>query len=225
MVSNRESLDDRAWLGRPVEASFFARPADRVAPELLGCVLSSCVGGKLVAGTIVETEAYLGSDDAGSHAATKGITKRNAVMYGPPATAYVYFTYGNHHMLNLVCDARGVASAVLVRALAPLVGVDVMTSRRRGRELTELCNGPGKLAQALGIDLSDNGVALGTGRISVYCGQQPSPGEVAVSGRIGLSAGHELELRYYLEGNLFVSRGRFGAARSKRPRPPKGGTK
>jgi DNA-3-methyladenine glycosylase len=211
-------------LGTPIPTSFFARSPELVAPDLLGSVVATCVGGCLATGVIVETEAYLGSDDAGSHAATRGITKRNAVMYGPPGNAYVYFTYGNHHMLNLVCEAEGVAGAVLVRALEPVLGIDAMTARRHGRERRELCNGPGKLCQALGVDLNDNGIALGTGRISVYYGQQPSPGEVAVSGRIGLSAGHELELRYYLEGNPFVSRGRTGAARPERPRSPRGGS-
>ncbi len=128
----------------------------------------STAGGVETGGRIVEVEAYLGSHDAGSHAATRGITKRNAVMYGPPGSAYVYFTYGNHHMLNLVCEPEGIAGAVLVRALEPLLGIDVMSGRRRGLPLRELCNGPGKLAAALGVDLSDNGSILGEGRLSVY---------------------------------------------------------
>ena len=192
---------------------FFDRSPELVAPDLLGCVVVSHVDGVSVAGRIVETEAYLGSGDAGSHAATRGITKRNAVMFGPPAVAYVYFTYGNHHMLNLVCDREGVAGAVLLRALEPLEGVEAMTARRHGRPLVELCNGPGKLAAALGLDLSDNGIALGSGRLFVYHGKTPLPGEVAVSGRVGLSVGHERELRYYIQGNPFVSRGRTGPLR------------
>jgi DNA-3-methyladenine glycosylase len=200
----------------PVPVGFFDRSPELVAPELLGCVVATRVGGALTAGVIVETEAYLGRDDAGSHAATKGITARNAVMYGPPGTAYVYFTYGNHHMLNLVCDSEGVAGAVLIRALRPVEGIAAMTARRRGRPLRELCDGPGKLAAALGIELSDNGSVLGEGRISVHYGQRPPPGEVAVSGRIGLTSGHELRLRFYLAHDPFVSRGRPGAMRPKR---------
>jgi DNA-3-methyladenine glycosylase len=199
-----------------IPAAFFARSPARVAPELLGCILASVAGGVLTAGVIVETEAYLGSEDAGSHASTKGITARNAVMYGPPGTAYVYFTYGNHHMLNLVCEPEGVAGAVLVRALRPLEGIAEMAARRGGRALRELCNGPGKLAAALGVDLSDNGSTLGQGRISVYDGERPAGGDVAVSGRIGLSTGHDLELRFYLAHEPFVSRGRPGPLRPKR---------
>ncbi|MDR3686993.1 MAG: DNA-3-methyladenine glycosylase [Coriobacteriia bacterium] len=201
---------------RSVPASFFGRSPELVAPDLLGCVVATRVDGALTAGVIVETEAYLGRDDAGSHASTKGITARNAVMYGAPGTAYVYFTYGNHYMLNLVCEPQGVAGAVLVRALRPITGLAEMTARRHGRPLRELCNGPGKLAAAMGIDLSDNGSVLGQGRVSVYYGERPSPAEVAVSGRIGLSAGHELDLRFYMANDPFVSRGRTGPVRPKR---------
>ena len=201
---------------RPVEAAFFERQPALVAPELLGCVVRSVVDGVAAAGVIVETEAYLGADDPGSHAATRGITKRNATMYGPPGTAYVYFTYGNHFMLNLVCDVEGIAGGVLLRALRPVEGIDAMTARRHGRPLHELANGPGKLAAALGVDLTDNGTTLGTGRLAVYYGERPSPGGVAVSGRVGLSAGHELDLRFFLKDNPFVSRGRTGPLRPKR---------
>ena len=206
---------DRASL-ELIPASYFARDPREVAPHLLGCVVATVVDGEFSAGVIVETEAYLGADDRGSHAATKGVTPRNAVMYGPPGVAYVYFTYGNHYMLNFVCAPKGTAGAVLVRALRPVDGVDAMTSRRHGRPLHELCSGPGKLMAALGVDLSDNGSVLGEGRIAVYYGERPPLGELAVSGRVGLTSGHELELRYYLAHDPFVSRGRTGPLRSKR---------
>jgi DNA-3-methyladenine glycosylase len=196
---------------RELPQEFFARHPAEVAPDLLGCIVSVEAGGVTASGTIVETEAYLGAADPGSHASTRGITRRNAVMYGPPGFAYVYFTYGNHHMLNFVCDVDGVAGAVLVRALEPLDGVEAMTMRRHGRPLRELCSGPGKLTQALGIDLTDNAVPLGTGRIRVYDGGRPPIGTVDVSGRVGLSAGHELELRYFVSSSPFVSRARTGA--------------
>jgi DNA-3-methyladenine glycosylase len=202
--------------GPLLDAAFFARTPDVVGPDLLGAVIVSTVDGVQVGGRIVETEAYLGSDDAGSHAATRGITKRNATMYGPPGTAYVYFTYGNHHMINLVCDAQGTAGAVLIRAIEPLIGIDVMTARRRGLPLRDLANGPGKLAAALGVDLSDNGSTLGVGRLAVYHGQRPTSAQIALSGRIGLSSGHELELRWYVRDSAFVSRGRIGPARQGR---------
>jgi len=177
----------------------------------------SRVDGVLAGGCIVEAEAYLGPEDPGSHAATKGVTRRNVVMYGAPGTVYVYFTYGNHHMLNLVCEREGVASAVLVRALEPMIGVECMTARRGGRRLTELCNGPGKLAQALGVDLRDNGTVLGEGRLVVYDAPRVPAADVSVSGRVGLSAGHELDLRFYVNTSRFVSKGRTGP-------PPRRGT-
>lgn len=199
----------------PVAHEFFGRDPREVAPDLLGCIAATVVDGVETSGVIVETEAYLGAGDVGSHASTKGITARNAVMYGPPGSVYVYFTYGNHHMLNLVCEPEGIAGAVLLRALRPLSGIDAMTARRHGRPVAELCNGPGKLAAALGVDLRDNTTLLGEGRISVYHGERPSPRDIGVSGRVGLREGHELELRYYVKGDPFVSKGRLG------PLPPR----
>lgn len=201
--------------GRPLKSGFFDRDPREVAPELIGCMLLSRVDGVEAGGVIVETEAYLGSDDPGSHAATRGITKRNAVMYDRPGTVYVYFTYGNHHMLNLVCCPEGTAGAVLIRALEPTVGFDVMIGRREGRRERDLANGPGKLAAALGVDLTDNGSRLVAGRLIVYDGSVPRD-EVETSGRIGLSAGHELHLRYYLRASAFVSTGRTGPRFTKR---------
>lgn len=196
--------------GASLPESFFARDTRQVARDLLGKILLSRAGGIIVGGRIVETEAYLGSDDAGSHAATKGPTKRNTVMFGPPAHAYVYFTYGNHHMLNFVTESDGVAGAVLIRAIEPLVGIDEMCRRRAGRSDRELTNGPGKLAAALGLDLSDNAGRLGAGNLVVYVAQEVASEEVAISGRIGLSAGHELPYRYFLEASPYVSKGRTG---------------
>jgi DNA-3-methyladenine glycosylase len=197
--------------------SFYERDTIAVARDLLGCILVSTVGGARCSGRIVETEAYLGADDPGSHAATKGVTARNAVMYGPAGHAYVYFTYGNHHMFNVVTEPEGTAGAVLVRALEPVDGEDLMAARRAaGRKhavappLRELANGPGKLAAALGIDLGSNGSPLdGSATLFVLEGPGGCP-EVAVSGRIGLSSGHDLPLRFYLEGNVFVSAARTG---------------
>jgi len=201
----------------PLPAEFFARDPREVAHDLLGTLLVSRAGGMSAGGRVVEVEAYLGPEDPGSHASTKGITRRNAVMYGPPSSVYVYFTYGNHYMVNLVCGPEGRAGAVLVRALEPLIGVAEMERRRGSRPIPRLANGPGKLAQALGIDLSDNGVRLGEGRLVVYDSPRPRPEEIAVSGRVGLSAGHELQLRFFVKDSPFVSRGRIGpSSRSSR---------
>jgi len=199
---------------RPVAPSSFSRDTREVAKDLLGKVLVSTVDGEITAGRIVETEAYLGSEDPGSHAATKGMTSRNAVMYGPPGTVYVYFTYGCHHMLNLVTREDGVAGAVLIRALEPLAGTEVMRRRRGGAPDANLANGPGKLAQALGVDLTDNGTLLGQGRLEVF-DDDYSPAAVCTSGRIGLSAGHEVQLRFFIEASPSVSRGRTGPRRPK----------
>lgn len=196
-----------------IPTEFFARHPAEVAPELIGAIVMSTVDGEQTGGIVVECEAYLGSHDPGSHAATRGITKRNATMYGPPGRAYVYFTYGNHYMLNFVCEPEGTAGGVLIRALEPTVGIDVMTRRRHGRPLRELCSGPGKVAAALGLDLSDNGSVLGEGRISAYFGQPPASDTIQMSGRVGLSAGHELDLRWYIDGSPFVSPGRLGPIR------------
>jgi len=193
-------------VGAPLPVAFFNRDTVAVASELLGAVLVSETPQGVTAGRVVEVEAYLGADDAGSHAATRGITERNRVMYGPPGCAYVYFTYGMYHMLNLVTEPEGVAGAVLIRALEPLAGVALMEQRRQ--RFTGLCDGPGKLSQALGVNLSDNGVALGCGTLSMHEGEHAA--QIGSSGRIGLSGGHEAQLRFFLIGNPFVSKGRTG---------------
>ncbi len=210
MTTDNNKLSPPDSESAPIDAQFFERAPELVAPDLLGALLVSTAGGEVTGGRIVEVEAYLGASDPGSHAATKGITRRNAVMYGPAGTAYVYFTYGNHHMINLVCEPEGRAGAVLIRAMEPLFGLDMMTQRRRGLPEKDLANGPGKLAAALGIDLSDNGVPLGEGRLSVYHGERLAEHEIGLSGRIGLSSGHELELRWFVLGSPHVSRGRLG---------------
>lgn len=194
-------------------ARFFERDPRDVARDLLGCAVVSRVDGAAVGGIIVETEAYLGVDDPGSHAATKGITARNRVMYGPPAHAYVYFTYGNHHMLNFVCGPDGEAGAVLLRAFEPVWGLDEMSLRRGGRPSGEIANGPGKAAAALGMTRAHDGVALGSGPIAVYAVRRCS--DVAVTGRVGLSQGWELPYRYLCAGNPHVSKGRTGPLRAK----------
>jgi DNA-3-methyladenine glycosylase len=161
-----------------------------VAPRLLNKVLVASRLSGPVAGRIVEVEAYRGADDPASHAFS-GPTPRNSVMFGPPGHLYVYFTYGLHHCCNIVCRPVGVAGAVLVRALAPLTGLDEMRSRRMAaRRDRDLCSGPGKLCQALGLDRSFDGLDL----LGVSSGVQlvddgsGAPAEIAVGPRIGISA-------------------------------------
>ncbi|HHJ98957.1 MAG TPA: DNA-3-methyladenine glycosylase [Actinobacteria bacterium] len=207
----------------PLDASFFERETSLVARDLLGKMLVTTVGDTVCGGCIVETEAYLGADDPGSHAATKGVTARNRVMYGPPGCAYVYFTYGAHHMLNLVTEPAGVAGAVLIRAIEPLWGVETM-ERRRGRRGVEVSNGPGKVAGSLGIDLGLNGERLG-GAIAVYDAAHVPDEAASTSGRVGLSSGHDLQLRFYVTDSAYVSRGRTGPRRARRGADDDGGTR
>lgn len=137
---------------------FFARPAPQVAPELLGCLLVRCWGGQRLSGVITEVEAYQGVDDQACHARA-GKTARNAVMFGGPGKAYVYFTYGMHWMLNLVCEAEGLPAAVLIRAIRPVEGLEVMRMLRPTlADKPGWLNGPAKLTQALAIGREQNGV-------------------------------------------------------------------
>ena len=137
---------------------FFARPAPQVAPELLGCLLVRCWEGQRLSGVITEVEAYQGVDDQACHARA-GKTARNAVMFGGPGKAYVYFTYGMHWMLNLVCEAEGLPAAVLIRAIRPVEGLEVMRMLRPTlADKPGWLNGPAKLTQALAIGREQNGV-------------------------------------------------------------------
>lgn len=187
-----------------VPLGLFEGDPRQVARALLGKTLITLDGDMTTGGKIVETEAYLGRDDPGSHASTRGITRRNATMYGPPACAYVYFVYGMHHMLNFVCLPEGQAGAVLIRAIEPTLGLEVMSERRGVSSVRDLTCGPGRLAKALGIGMTDNGSRLDGDRFALFEGAAADL-DISVSGRIGLSAGHELQLRYYLTGNSFVS--------------------
>jgi DNA-3-methyladenine glycosylase len=167
--------------------------------DLLGCVLSRRSPEGLVSGVIVETEAYRPEDPA-CHA-YKGPTMRNRTMFGGPGLAYVYLSYGTHRLLNVVCEGEGVGSAVLIRALRPTEGREIM-ARRRGRE-SSLCNGPGRLTQALAIDLSHDGRDLTRGDLNISSGE-PS-GEIVATIRIGITRGTELPWRYLVLGDENVS--------------------
>jgi DNA-3-methyladenine glycosylase len=148
---------------------------------------------------IVETEAYR-PDDPACHA-YKGPTMRNRNIFGPPGIAYVYLSYGIHKLLNVVCEPEGVGSAVLIRALRPIEGQDLM-ERRRGRS-RDLCNGPGRLTQALGVDLAYDGQDLTSGDLTISDGPQPEG--IVETTRIGITRGTELPWRYLIEGDRNVS--------------------
>ncbi|MGD0083199.1 MAG: DNA-3-methyladenine glycosylase [Acidimicrobiales bacterium] len=178
-----------------------------VAPLLLGKILS--VGG--TSGRIAEVEAYRGGEDPASHA-FRGRSKRNATMFGPPGHLYVYFSYGMHYCCNVVCQPEGVAGAVLVRALAPLAGLEEMSRRRlRAKSERDLCSGPGKLCQALGIDHSFDGLDLLSGSGPVRLSGDGSVRAAAIGSgpRIGLAPGLATAgepWRFFLVGDPNVSR-------------------
>ena len=179
-------------------ADFFARSVHDVAPELIGVTL--LVDG--VGGPIVEVEAY-DQDDPASHA-FRGRTARNAVMFGPPGHAYVYRSYGIHWCLNLVCAEQGRAEAVLVRALAPQRGLEVMRARRGGLADRALCSGPGKLCQALAVTGAHDGLALDAPPFALL--ERAGTPEIATGPRIGISRAAERPWRFGLAGSPFLSR-------------------
>lgn len=141
----------------PLPRSFFNRPTQTVARELLGCHLIRKLSGTRLVGAVVETEAYIGERDLACHAKA-GRTPRTEIMYGPPGFAYVYFTYGIHWMLNLVTEEDGFPAAVLIRAIQPLQGIGYMQDRRGRKSLSQLASGPAKLTQSLGITRKENGL-------------------------------------------------------------------
>ncbi len=149
---------------------------------------------------ILETEAYRPEDPA-CHA-YKGPTMRNRTMFGGPGLAYVYLSYGTHHLLNAVCEGEGIGSAVLIRALSPLDG-QVLMARRRGRA-SALCNGPGRLTQALGVGAAQNGNYLTGGDLTISWGE-PAGGEIVATTRVGITRGKELPWRYLVYGDANVS--------------------
>ncbi len=175
-----------------------------MGPQLLNKLLIH--GG--CAGRIVEVEAYAGGEDPGSHA-FRGRTARNASMFGPPGHLYVYFTYGMHWCANVVCGEQGEATAVLIRALAPVEGLEVMKGRRdRARRESDLCSGPAKLCQAMGIDGALDGADLvsGSDGLRIVDDGVAPPAVPGRSTRIGLSAGAEHPWRWYVVGDANVSR-------------------
>lgn len=184
----------------PLPRSFYARHTVTVARALLGKIVRH---GE-TSGRIVETEAYLGTNDLAAHAAA-GLTPRTRVIFGPPGHAYVYLNYGIHCCLNLVAEPEGTAGCVLIRALEPLTGLAQMRRRRGVREIANLTNGPGKLTKALGINLLHNGVDVTHGPIAVV-DDGARVRKIGVSPRIGISKSKDALLRFFDTKNaLFVS--------------------
>jgi DNA-3-methyladenine glycosylase len=185
----------------PISRSFYNRPTLRVARELLGARLVRMLDGRKLVGWITETEAYISQDDLACHAKA-GFTRRTAPMFGPPGHAYIYFTYGNHWMLNAVTEREGFPAAVLIRAIQPIEGTRIMATRRRGRDTY----GPGKLTEAMGIAGKQNGIDLtrkGCG-LWIEAGVHVPDSAVTIGPRVGLNKTPEPWLskpwRFLVEG-------------------------
>ncbi len=184
--------------------AFFSRDPVTVARDLLGRILFYRTPEGLLAGRIVETEAYTGEADPASHA-FRGRTARNAVMFGAAGHAYVYFSYGVHYCLNVTADAPGVAGAVLLRALEPLAGVEIMRRHGDDRPEVRLLSGPGKIGRGFELDLKDNGRDFTRGSLGLAAGAPVSDHEVAVSRRIGIARAVDLPYRFSVIGSRSVS--------------------
>lgn len=190
--------------------SLFKLPTERVAEELIGMYLAHEAGRERTVGRIVETEAYLCEGDPACHA-HRGMTRRNQPMFGPPGTAYIYLIYGMHYCFNVVTEAPGIGAAVLVRALEPVEGIQLMRERRKVDALTQLCSGPAKLVQALGIRPEENGTSLASGPIKLL--ERPAVGarrqsrrSIVTCERVGITQAADLPLRFYELGNIHVSK-------------------
>jgi DNA-3-methyladenine glycosylase len=196
MAQNRTSNEQK--LGKLLKRAFFARSVHEVAPDLIGATLA--VNG--VGGIIVEVEAYHHTDPA-AHS-FRGPTPRNTVMFGPPGFAYVYRSYGIHWCVNFVCEKEGSASAVLIRALQPTLGIAAMRRRRGLHDERSLCSGPGKLTEALGITDRHNGLALDASPIALHA--RADKPDIVAGPRIGITKAVELPWRYGLKGSKFLSK-------------------
>ena len=195
----------RSRLGAPLPLAFYDRPTEVVSRELLGSVLECTTAEGVTRGIIVETEAYLGPHDPACHAVA-GLTSRTEHLFGPPGRSYVYLIYGMYWCFNTVTRERGHGSAVLVRAVSPTDGLELMRRRRpkvkRDRDLT---NGPGKLCLAMGIVGAMSGSSLRTGPIVIRHGSPVSDADVVVTPRIGITQAASWPLRYFVRDDPYVS--------------------
>lgn len=204
-------MSSEAKFRNSLPRSFYNRDPREVSRNLLGKVLVRHRNGKLLAGRIVEVEAYLGAEDAAAHSAA-GRTARNAVLFGPPGHSYVYFIYGNHYCLNVSCEPEGRAGSVLIRALEPLSGIEEMAQARGTeihgpKDLLKLVSGPGRLAQAFAITRArDNGCDLTSATGRLWIGEDGYRAQgICMTPRIGITKAADKPLRYILAGNAFVS--------------------
>ncbi len=191
-----------------IPVAFYSRPTLQILEELIGKVLIRKSRDGLASGIIVEAEAYRGQDDPASFA-SRGRTKRSEMLYGPPARAFVYLTYGMHHLFNVVTEQEGFPAAVLIRALEPLEGLALMQKRRRTDNVLNLCSGPAKLCQALDIDLALNGASLSSPRSPLILvgstDEDEKEKDLVWRPRIGIREGRDRLWRVYRKGSPFIS--------------------
>ncbi len=193
------------FIERKLDIEFYLQPTLKIARELLGKVIIRRIGDKVLAGKIVETEAYIGEDDPASHA-FRGMTLRNKIMYLQGGHAYVYFTYGMHYCFNVVTEREGFPSAVLIRAVEPVYGIELMKKFRGVEDIYNLTNGPAKFCQAFKIDKSFNGVSLLGDEIFIAFPLIGEKFKIGRSERIGIKSGLDRKWRFFIKGNPFVSK-------------------
>lgn len=190
----------------PLSRTFYAHPTVDVAKDLLGAILVHHTPNGILAGRIVETEAYLGQGDEAAHSCA-GITLRTKVIFGPPGHVYVYVIYGMHICLNVVAQPKGEPGCILIRALEPLCGLDVMHANRpTANRPADYANGPGKLTRAMGITKQDYGADLTHGSLTIRKFKVPDQFQIESSPRIGVSRSKDLSLRFFIAHNEYVSR-------------------
>ncbi|WP_030173663.1 DNA-3-methyladenine glycosylase [Spirillospora albida] len=208
--------------GTLLPRDFFDRPVDEAAPALLGRVLRHRTPEGTVAVRLTEVEAYAGPLDPASHG-YRGPTRRNAVMFGPPGFVYVYFTYGMHFCMNLVCGPDGTCMAVLLRAGEIIEGVETARARRPRSSDRDLARGPARLCQALGIDRAHDGLDVCTpGELTVHAGTAPAPELIRTGPRTGVSSAKETPWRFWIDGDPTVSPYRAHVPRVRRAVPAEG---
>lgn len=202
---SRQSLVHLRLNYNPLPRQFYKRDTVDVAKDLLGKLLVRKIDAVVLAGKIVETEAYRAHDDPASHA-FRGKTERNSVMFGEPGHAYVYFTYGNHFCLNVTARNHLPAGAILIRALEPIEGIEIMLKNRKVLEITNIASGPGKLTKAMSITIEQNGKDLCSHGELYIANSDSTNYRIRISSRIGIARATGKLWRFFTEGNPHVSR-------------------
>lgn len=201
-----KKISEKYILKDKVDENFYLQSTEQVAVQLLNKILVKCEkDGTILAGKIVETEAYLGKDDAASHSFV-GVTERNRPMFEKGGILYVYRSYGIHHCINIVTEEKTIGAAVLIRAVEPLDGLELMKRRRGTDNIHKLCNGPGNTAKAFGFTKEDNFQSLLSENLFIANNRILPKSKIIKTQRVGISRSKELMLRFYIKNSKFISR-------------------